>query len=54
MDTTEGQKKVLKMAKESEKNSKEIYQSKVIEYEEERVLVEDLKYWRDGGSTTRS
>ena len=31
------------MAKESEKNSKDIYQSKVIKYEEERVLVADLK-----------
>ena len=30
MDTTEGQKKVLRMAKEREKNSKDIYQSKVI------------------------
>ena len=30
MDTTEGHKKVLRMAKEREKNSKDIYQSKVI------------------------
>ena len=43
MDTTEVQKKVLRMAKEREKNSKDIYQSKVIKDEEERVLVEDLK-----------
>ena len=43
MDTTEGQKKVLMMAKERENNSKDIYQSKVINYEEERVLVDDLK-----------
>ena len=43
MDTTEGQKKVLRMAKEREKNSKDIYQSKVIKDEEERVLVDDLK-----------
>ena len=42
MDTTEGQKKVLRMAKEREKNSKDIYQSKVIKDEEERVLVDDL------------
>ena len=42
-DTTEGQKKVLWMAKEREKNSKDIYQSKVITDEDERVLVEDLK-----------
>ena len=42
MDTTEGQKKVLRMAKERDKNSKEIYQSKVIKDEEERVLVDDL------------
>ena len=50
MDTTEGQKKVLRMAKEREKNSKDIYQSKVIKVEEERVLVEDLKIlerWRE-------
>ena len=50
MDTTEGQKKVLRMAKEMEKNSKVIYQSKVIKYEEERVLVADLKIlerWRE-------
>ena len=53
MDTTEGQKKVLRMAKEREKNSKDIYQSKVIKDEEERgVLVEDLKIlerWREQG-----
>ena len=42
MDTTEGQKKVLRMAKEREKNSKDIYQSNVIKDEEERVLVDDL------------
>ena len=30
MDTTEGQKKVLRMAKEREKNSKDVYESKVI------------------------
>ena len=36
MDTTEGQKKVLRMAKEREKNSKDNYQSKVIKDEEER------------------
>ena len=35
MDTTEGQKKVLRMAKEREKNLKDIYQSKVIKDEEE-------------------
>ena len=49
MDTTEGQKKVMRMAKEREKNSKDIYQSKVIKDEEGRVLVEDLeilKRWR--------
>ena len=43
MDTTEGQMKVLRMAKERVKNSKYIYQSKVIKYEEERVLVDGLK-----------
>ena len=50
MDTTEGQKKVLRMAKERENNSKYIYQPKVIKYEEERVLVDDLKIlktWRE-------
>ena len=31
------------MGKEREKNLKDIYQSKVIKDEEERVLVEDLK-----------
>ena len=43
MDTTEGQKKVLRMAKETENNSKYIYQSKVINDEEDRVLVDDIK-----------
>ena len=48
----EGQKKVLKMAKEREKNQKNNYQSKLIKYEEERerVLVGDLnilKRWRE-------
>ena len=50
MDTTEGQKKVLRMVKERENNSKDIYQSKVIKDEEERVLVDDLKIlerWRE-------
>ena len=43
MDATEGQKKVLRMATEREKNStKDIYHSKVINDEEERVLVDDL------------
>ena len=40
----------MRMAKERENNSKDIYQSKVIKYEEERVLVEDLKIlerWRE-------
>ena len=36
-------KKVLRMAKEREKNSKYIYQTKVIKYEEEIALVEDFK-----------
>ena len=50
MDTTEGQKKVLRMAKEREKNSKDIYQSNVIKDGEERVLMEDFKMlerWRE-------
>ena len=50
MDTTEGQKKVSMMLKERENNSKDICQSKVIKYEEERVLVEDIKIlerWRE-------
>ena len=41
MDTTEGQKKVLRMAKERENNSKDIYQSKVIKDEEDREC-----WWR--------
>ena len=50
MDTTEGQNKGLRMAKERERNSKDIYQSNVIKYQDERVLVEDLKIlerWRE-------
>ena len=50
MDTTEGKKKVLRMAKESENNSKDSDQSKVIKDEEERVVVNDLKIlerWRE-------
>ena len=50
MDNTEGQKKVLRMAKERENISKDIDQSKLIKDEEERVLVEDLKIlerWRE-------
>ena len=43
MYTTEGQKKLLRMTKEREKNSKDIYQSKVIKDEEDRVLVDDLE-----------
>ena len=42
MDTTEGQKEVLRMAKEREKNSKDIYQAKVIKFEEEGVGLEGL------------
>ena len=41
MDITEGQKKVLKVAKERENNSKDIYQSKVVKDEEEREC-----WWR--------
>ena len=40
IDSTEGQKKVLRMAKSRGENSKDIYQSKVIKDEEERVLEE--------------
>ena len=50
MDTTEGQKKVLRMAKERENNSKDFYQSKLVKHEDERVLVDDLKIlerWRE-------
>ena len=50
MDTTEEQKKVLRMANERENNSKYIYQSKVMKGEKERVLVEDckiLEIWRE-------
>ena len=51
MDTTEGQNKVLMMAKEKGNNSKNIYQSKAIKDVEDRetVLVDDLKIlerWR--------
>ena len=49
MDTTEGQKKVFRMAKEREKNWKDMYQSNVINAEDERMLVDDLKIlerWR--------
>ena len=49
-DTTEGQKKVLRMVKERDKNSKDIYQSTMIKCEEERVLMKDLKIlerWRE-------
>ena len=49
-NTTKGHKTVLRMAKEREKNSKDIYQSNVINDEEDRVLVEDLKIlerWRE-------
>ena len=50
MDTTEGHNKVSRMAKERTNISKDIYQSKVIKYEEEGVLVEDIKIlerWRE-------
>ena len=43
MDTTEGHKKVLRMVEERDKNGKDIYQSTMIKYEEERVLMKDLK-----------
>ena len=43
MDTTKGQKTVLRMSKERENNSKSMYQSKGIKDEEDRVLVDDLK-----------
>ena len=50
MDTTEGQKKVLRIAKEREKNSNYTYQSNMIKDEEDTVLVDDLKIlerWRE-------
>ena len=50
MDSTEGQTKVLRMAKEREKNTKDIYQSNVIKDEEEGLLVDDVKIlerWRE-------
>ena len=43
MDTTEGQKKVLRMAKEMELNSKDIYQSKLIKDEETESVGEGFK-----------
>ena len=50
MDTTDGQKKVLRIAKERENNSNDLSQSNVIKDEEQRVLAEDLKIlerWRE-------
>ena len=50
METTVGQKKLLRMAKERENNSKDISQLKVIKVGEERVLVEDVNIserWRE-------
>jgi len=50
LDTEEGTKKVLRMAKQRDKNSKDIYQTKLIKSEEGRVLVKDekiLKRWKE-------
>ncbi|XP_063597228.1 uncharacterized protein LOC134773912 [Penaeus indicus] len=49
LDTGEGMKKVLKMAKQRDKNSKDIYQAKLIKSEEGNVLVKDeeiLERWQ--------
>ena len=49
MDSTEGQGKVLRIAKQRDKNSKDIYQTKLIKDEKGTVLIEDDKIvdrWR--------
>ena len=49
MDSAEGQRKVLRIAKQRDKNSKDIYQTKLIKDEEGTVLIEDdkiLNRWR--------
>ncbi|XP_063591302.1 uncharacterized protein LOC134768404 [Penaeus indicus] len=49
LDTGEGMKKVLKMAKQRDKSSKDIYQAKLIKSEEGNVLVKDkeiLERWQ--------
>ncbi|XP_047481257.1 uncharacterized protein LOC125033631 [Penaeus chinensis] len=49
LDTAEGMEKVLRMAKQKDKNSKDIYQMKLINSEEGYVLTKDeeiLERWR--------
>ena len=49
MDSTEGQGKVLRIGKQRDKNSKDIYQTKLIKDETGTVLIEDDKIvdrWR--------
>ena len=41
LDTTEGTKKVLRIAKQRDKNSKDIYQTRQIKSEDGDVLVKD-------------
>ena len=49
MDTIGGLKRVLRMAKQRDKNSKDVYQTKLIKDDEGNVVVEEaeiLKRWR--------
>ena len=49
MDSDEGKKRVLRMAKQRDKNSKDIYQAKLIKDEDGSVLTQDCKIlerWR--------
>ena len=43
LDSVEGQKKVLRMAKSRNRSSKDIYQTKLIKNEDGSVLMEDNK-----------
>ena len=50
LDSVEGQKKVLRMARSRNRNSKDVYQTKLIKDEDGSVLVDDdkiLKRWRE-------
>nr|XP_027227214.1 uncharacterized protein LOC113819172 [Penaeus vannamei] len=50
METIDGQKRALRMAKQRDKNSKDIYQTKLIKDEKGNVLVENaeiLKRWQE-------
>jgi len=50
METIDGQKRALRMAKQRDKNSKDIYQTKLTKDEKGNVLVENaeiLKIWQE-------